>query len=108
MATQESANRGPIWRDVASLIDTFTARWGGVWVCSIRPNPGRSRNGHLWLLCERTHAVGRVGAIAQERAGRSFPTSDRVSMPAALCGLLYELDERLQADSRVAERQATF
>jgi hypothetical protein len=107
MATQESSDRGPIWADVARCIDALTARWGGVWVCTIRPNPGRKRDGDLWLLCERTVAIGRSGAYKQTRAGATYPSSDRLSMPSIVLGLLYGVDQQLQDDSGLAERQAS-
>jgi hypothetical protein len=104
----ENANRGPIWRDVSELIAECEQRWGGVWVCSVRPHVGRGRSGYMWVVCERTHAVTRSGATAQERTGRPYPTSDGISMPSLMYELLCELVSRLEADSALAKRQASF
>lgn len=108
MPATENADRGPIWKDVSELADALARRWGGVWNVSIRPHPGRGRGGHLWVLCERTIATGRSGAYTVERAGAAYPTSDRVSLPSLVCGLLYEIDRKLEDNAGLAERQASF
>ena len=101
-------DRGPIWRDVGELAARFEQRWGGIWVLSVRLDPGRGRSGHLFVLCERTASVGRAGAFKQTRASGPYPTSDRVSMPSLMCRLLWEVNERLETDRGLATRQASF
>jgi len=108
VGTQKMADRGPIWSDVSDLITTFDRRWGGVWNVSIRPHPGRGRSGHLWVLCERTVSVGKSGAYKQTRDVGAYPTNDRVSLPALVCELLWRVNQQLEDDSRLAERQASF
>lgn len=108
MPAQENADRGPIWRDVSELVDALARRWGGVWNVSIRSHPGRGRGGHLWVVCERTNTTDRAGAYDVQHAGAAYPTHDRVSLPALVCGLLYELDAKLEANDKLAARQASF
>lgn len=108
MPAPENADRGPIWRDVSELADALAGRWGGFWNVSIRPHPGRGRAGHLWVLCERTVTTDRAGAYNVQHAGAAYPTHDRVSLPALVCGLFYELDAKLEADSKLAMRQRSF
>jgi hypothetical protein len=108
MGKQEMEGRGPIWRDVGELAARFEQRWGGIWVLSVRLDPGRGRRGHLFVLCERTASVGRAGAFKQTRASWPYPTSDGISMPSLMCRLLWEVNERLEADCRLAQRQASF
>lgn len=108
MSASKNEDRGPIWRDVSDAIVSLTERWRGVWVVSIRPDPGRGRSGYLCVLCERTATTGRTGAYTQQRTSGAYPTSDRISFPALVLGLLYELDGKLEADSRLAARQHSF
>ena len=107
MGKQEVPDRGPIWKDVGELFARLERRWGGIWVLSVRLDPSRGRPGRLFVLCERTASVGRAGYYKQDRASRPYPTSDGLSMPAVMFGLLYEVDGKLEGDSGIAERQAT-
>lgn len=108
MGKQENADRGPVWTDVSELITRFERQWGGVWVVSIRPHPGRGRGGDLWVVCERTIAVGRNGAYKQHRDGGAYPTVDRLSLPSLVSGLLWRVHQQLEDDSRVAAHQSSF
>ena len=108
MATQQSADRGPIWSDVRRLIDSCQSRWGGVWTVVLRPRPARGHEADLWVLCECTYPVGSNGLQVQQRVGRPYPTSDRASMPSLVFGMLGELDARLEENSGIAKRQASF
>jgi hypothetical protein len=105
---RKASDRGPIWRDVSELLATMYKRWGGNWVLSVRANPAGVQNGHLWVLCEVTLPTGRTGLSKQLRAGRKYPTSDGLSMPAVMHGLLYDVEGRFEDDRGLAERQASF
>jgi hypothetical protein len=108
MEAPDNAGRGPIWSDVGVLLGQLSQKWGGVWHISIRTPARASRIGELWLVCERSIATGKSGSTAQQRSARAYPTSDRLSFPAVVFGLLVELDARLEDDSGVAARQASF
>lgn len=108
MEIPENAGRGPIWSDVGVLLGQLSAKWGGVWHLSVRVPARSGKRGELWVVCERSVTVGKSGATAQQRTARAYPTSDRLSMPGLMFGLLVELDARLEDDDRVAERQASF
>jgi len=108
MGKSEDASRGPIWSDVCSRFQEFSQRWGGNTYFSVRLSPAGNGRVRLWVLLERTVSVGRSDAVKQQRVGRPYPTSDGLNMPGLMFGLLEELDQRLENDSRVSERQASF
>jgi len=108
MGKSEDASRGPIWADVRDRLAQFEKRWGGSTVLSVRVSPRGNGRVCLFVLLERTVSVGRSDAVKQSRVSREYPTSDGLNMPGLMFGLLEELDQRLENDSRVSERQASF
>lgn len=108
MGKSEDTTRGPIWSDVRDRLAQFERRWGGTTVLSVRVSPRGNGRVCLFVLLERTVSVGRSDAVKQQRVSREYPTSDRLNMPGLMFGLLEELDGRLEDDSRLAERQASF
>lgn len=108
MGKQKDQARGPIWADVRDRLNEFEKRWGGITVLSVRLSHRGNGGVRLFVLLERTVSVGRSDAVKQSRVSREYPTSDGLSMPGLMFGLLEELDQRLEDDSRVAERQASF
>ena len=108
MGKSEDATRGPIWSDVRDRLERFDKRWGGNTYFSVRLAPSRNGGVRLWVLLERTVGIGHGDAVKQQRCGRSYPTSDGINMPGLMFQLCEELDQRLEDDSRVSERQASF
>ena len=108
MRSSEAPFRGPGWGDVRDYLAALSERWGGSTVLSVRVSPRGNGRVCLFVLLERTVSVGRSDAVKQSRVSREYPTSDGLNMPGLMFGLLEELDQRLENDSRVSERQASF
>lgn len=108
MRSLETQVRGPGWADVREYLVSCGEGWGGNWVLSIRVTRGNGGRDALWVLCERYGPPGKTGLGRDTRTGHVYPTSDGISMPALMHGLLAEVEQRLQDDKGLAERQASF
>lgn len=108
MGKSEDATRGPIWSDVRDRYARFDQRWGGITVLSVRLSRRGNGGVSLFVLLERTVSVGRGDAVKQQRISRPYPTSDGLNMPGLMFALFDELESRLENDSRLAQRQASF
>lgn len=108
MRSPEAPFRGPGWGDVKDYLEACGSRWGGQWVLSVRLAKRGAVGSTLWVLCERFSAPDKLGNSKARRAGHVYPTSDGINMPALMHGLLAEVEEGLQDDRGVAERQASF
>jgi len=108
MRSSEASFRGPGWGDVRDYLAALSERWGGRWVCSIRVPAGTTAKRELWIVCERFGVPDKSGVEKARRAGHRYPTSDGVSMPALMHGMLADVERQLQDDEGVAERQAAF